>query len=252
MFCLSQFFASAAGSQLRRWEANQLDILLKGLHGEAALQIGVPYGPVMRSAPHRFKVVSTVTSEIKNIRTSSSLLRQSFTDFPFRDDSFDLILLVHVLERSNDFEQTLNETLRILAPEGRVVILGLNPWGPWWLRKNTRLFNDIYQPVSVDQIKKTLGDRAVIDRGRFGVYSPSLSDNPNRLMSWSWCEKAGDRWWPALANGFMLSAVKKVHSGRLVGRLYSSDVIGKNWAGTAAARTTVTLNIGPSTDHRDS
>lgn len=65
MFCLSQFFASAAGSQLRRWEANQLDILLKGLHGEAALQIGVPYGPVMRSAPHRFKVVSTVTSEIK-------------------------------------------------------------------------------------------------------------------------------------------------------------------------------------------
>lgn len=245
MDCLSKFFCSAAGAQLRRWEAQQLDQLLKGTRGGTALQLGAPFGPVMRSASHSFKVFSAQQSELTTLEADGSTLCQSYTDFPFRENTFDLVILVHVLERSPDYEKTLSEVLRVLAPEGRMVILGLNPWGPWWIRKRKRLCKDLHHPVSVEQIKKSLGVRALIDRGRFGIYSPSLSDNPHRLMSWSWCEKAGDRWWPALANGFMLSAVKKVSGVHLVGSASKNEILKKTWVGTAAAR-----NVSACKNHR--
>lgn len=236
MFGLSKFFDSAAGVQLRRWEAKQLDLLLKGLQGNAALQVGLPYGPVLRSASHSFKVCSMSKSECSGLDTGDSVLWQSFQNFPFRDETFDLIVLVHVLERSRNYRQTIDETLRVLAPQGRVIFLGLNPWGPWWLRKSHHLCEEIYQPISVDQIKKQIAGCAIIDRGRFGVYSPSLSEDPNRLVSWSWCEKAGDRWWPTLSNGYMLSAIKNVSSARLVGRFSNASLLKQQWVGTATVR----------------
>ena len=141
-----------------------------------------------------------------------------------------------------------SEVFRVLAPEGRLIVLCINPWGPWWVRKKGKLFEcpteTSFSPLSVTQVKSFCERYGVVDRGRFGVYCPSLSDNPQHLARWGWCEKAGDRWWPALANAFMLSCVKKVEKPGLIGTLIpEGGLLKKNWAGQTIATRNQTKNF---------
>jgi SAM-dependent methyltransferase len=218
---LAQFFDTSAGAQLHRWEAAQMDALMSTLSGDSALQIGAPYAKCLRSAPHAFKaVVSADASELALSHYDVNLLGDARA-LPFQECTFDLVVLMHALDLCENPTLVLNEAMRVLAPMGRLVILGFNPWGPWWYRrKEVLLGKDCpIHPVSVPWVKSTLGADCVIDRGRFGIYSPSLSENPNTLARWRWVEKAGDRWWPALANAYMLSGIKKVDKMTLVGKI---------------------------------
>jgi ubiquinone/menaquinone biosynthesis C-methylase UbiE len=60
---------------------------------------------------------------------------------PFAANSLDLVVLPHTLELSLDPHATLREVERVLVPEGRVVISGLNPASLWGLRQQrARIF----------------------------------------------------------------------------------------------------------------
>lgn len=231
MQSLSDFFTTAPGLQLRRWESAQMDSFLSKTTGDCALQLGAPYGAVLRNAPQPVKLLGLGAKErlSKPAPLPNSLL--DFSALPFREASFDLIVSVHAMERTDDATQFFSEVFRVLAPEGRLVLLGLNPWGPWWLRKKESFQRfGLFKPLTIAQIKKCVAPYALIDRGRFGVYCPSFSDDPHRLARWGWCEKAGDRWWPAMANGFMLSAVKKEEGFRLIGKLEKAgELLTKGW-----------------------
>lgn len=56
-------------------------------------------------------------------------------DWPIMTDSVDAIILPHTLELSRDPHQVLREADRSLIPDGHLVILGFNPYGPWGLRR---------------------------------------------------------------------------------------------------------------------
>ena len=226
---LVDFFATAVGAQLRRWEATQADALLSLETGETALQLGVPYGQVLRSASHEIKIYGAHADE--NSEGLKPALKLCFDQLPFREATFDLVVCVHAHERVG--EKFFEEAFRVLAPEGRLVIFGINPWGPWWLRRKEKLIDkeEIFVPLSVSKIKTLCSKYGTIDRGRFGVYSPSLNDNPCALARWGWCEKAGDRWWPALANAFMLSAVKRNASPKAVGKIIDKEALLGSWHG---------------------
>ena len=218
---LANFFETAAGAQLHRWEAGQMDALMSTLTGATALQIGAPYAKCLRSAPHEFKVVVGADADEAALSHYDVCCLADHQALPFAEEMFDLVVLMHALDLTFEPERVLKEAMRVLAPSGRLVILGFNPWGPWWYRRQANLLGGDcpIRPVSVPWVKSTLGGDCLIDRGRFGIYSPSLSDNPNTLSRWRWVEKAGDRWWPALANAYMLSGVKKVDKMTLVGKL---------------------------------
>ena len=228
---LANFFETSAGAQLHRWEAAQMDALMSTLIGDAALQIGAPYAKCLRSASHPFKVVASIDSDELALSRYDINFLANPQALPFSDDTFDLVVLMHTLDLSSNPEDVLNEAMRVLTPSGRLVILGFNPWGPWWYRRKSDLLGTDcpIQPVSVPWVKTTLAGRCVIDRGRFGIYSPSLSENPNTLSRWRWVEKAGDRWWPALANAYMLSGLKKVDKMTLVGKLAKQYQAVEQW-----------------------
>lgn len=50
---------------------------------------------------------------------------------PFRDESFDIITLVSLLEHLEKQKETLNEVHRVLKPDGRVIIQIPNPYFPF-------------------------------------------------------------------------------------------------------------------------
>ena len=238
MSSFAEFFSTSAGMLLRRWELAQMDALLAECAGETALQLGAPYGSLLRNASHDSRLLGA-----RNFMQTSQAcanVRLDFDSLPFRESTFDLVVSVHALEWSKNPSQFFSEVFRVLAPEGRLIVLCINPWGPWWVRKKEKLFEcpteTSFSPLSVTQVKSFCERYGVVDRGRFGVYCPSLSDNPQHLARWGWCEKAGDRWWPALANAFMLSCVKKVEKPGLIGKLIpEGGLLKKNWASQTVA-----------------
>ena len=67
--------------------------------------------------------------------TRRVVLYSDFSALPFQAASLDLVVLAHALELNADPHATLREVERVLMPEGRVVISGLNPASLWAMRQ---------------------------------------------------------------------------------------------------------------------
>src|SRR5690606_26477301 len=53
------------------------------------------------------------------------------TRLPFMDAVFDRVLLVHALEECDAAHTMLREVWRVMAPEGRLVVIAANRWSLW-------------------------------------------------------------------------------------------------------------------------
>jgi predicted SAM-dependent methyltransferase len=62
--------------------------------------------------------------ETKQIRSLSYIL-------PFKPEMVDLVILPHILEFSANKHEILRKVDRILKPEGKLIILGFNPWNAY-------------------------------------------------------------------------------------------------------------------------
>ena len=134
----------------------------------------------------------------------------------------------HTLEFSADPHATLREVERVLVPEGRVVICGLNPVSLWGLRQHrAHLYRKLdmgsfYLPTSgaflgywrLRDWLRLLGFE--VEVGRFGCYRPAVK-SAQWLQRFAWMDKAGARWWPIFGAAYFLVAVKRVRGMRLLG-----------------------------------
>lgn len=148
---------------------------------------------------------------------------ENFEDLPFGDQSIDLIVLPHVLEFASDPHQVLREVDRVLRPEGRVIVSGINPISLWGARR--LIPRQLLQPflpaearfIGLPRLRDWLRLLS-FDPGRvhYGCYAP-----PCRSQVWldrlHFMEGAGDRWWPVCGNLYCISAIKRVHGIRLIG-----------------------------------
>ncbi|RKZ91857.1 MAG: methyltransferase [Candidatus Parabeggiatoa sp. nov. 1] len=130
---LQTWFETPLGKRLLNEEAAILQQILPQLFGYHLLQIGsVGYGYLLESSRVRHRcVLSRSTNTI--CQPYSSVYAQADA-LPFAKDSFDVVVLPHVLEFNDNAHDILREVERILIPEGHLVILGFNPfslWGMW-------------------------------------------------------------------------------------------------------------------------
>lgn len=116
MSSFAEFFSTSAGMLLRRWELAQMDALLAECAGETALQLGAPYGSLLRNASHDSRLLGARNF----LQTSQACanVRLDFDSLPFRESTFDLVVSVHALEWSKNPSQFFSEVFRVLAPEG--------------------------------------------------------------------------------------------------------------------------------------
>jgi SAM-dependent methyltransferase len=260
---------SPAGRYLLAWEQDRLDRAVTDAFGFHALQLGLPAIEGLRAnrMPHRWVACDALVgcepldlppprdAQI-SIQPAPVALYCEFDALPFPQHSVDLVVLPHALELAADPHQLLREVERILVPEGRVVICGLNPASLWALRQRAGHVKrgvgigrgrPSYLPSSGDFIGywrlrdwlRLLGFH--IESGRFGCYRPPLATD-RWLERFDWMDPVGDRWWPVLGAAYFLVAVKRVRGMRLVGLLKNQRRRVKAAAVAVANRETVTKN----------
>ena len=226
---LPDWLQTAPGRYLLAWEQAQVDAAVDDLFGFHALQLGLPelQGLASNRMSHRW--VAGVD------------LQCEFEALPFDTASLDLVVLPHSLELSPDAHGLLREVERVLRPEGRLIILGLNPASLWGLRQNLgrlRPGGEPYLPrtgefIGYWRLRDWLRLLSFdVEAARFGVYRPPLKTEA-WLDRWQWVEGVGSRWWPVLGAVYFIQAVKRVHGMRLIGLAKPSRATAKQTAAVA-------------------
>ncbi|MCW5235117.1 methyltransferase domain-containing protein [Verminephrobacter eiseniae] len=166
-------------------------------------------------------------------RQQAALLAEPVA-LPFAAASLDLIVLPHTLELSIDPHAALREVERVLVPEGRVVISGMNPTSLWGLRQRrarwyrhlghgTPYLPEVGELIGYWRLRdwlRLLGFE--VESTRFGCYRPAVR-SAQWLERFGWMDALGEKWWPILGAAYFLVAVKRVHGMRLLNPAWRSS-----------------------------
>lgn len=247
---LSAWLKTPPGAYLLAWERERFNQALSDIFGYHALQLGLPQIDALHTnrMPHQWLSLDNLGDLAASLASAPSegnegqqskdvpatqgaprrvaLLTHSAA-LPFPANSLDLIVLPHTLELSPDPHATLREVERVLVPEGRVVISGLNPASLWGLRQRrvqlTRRLGlgELYLP----QEGELLGHWRLrdwlrllsfeVESAQFGCYRPALSSD-RWLGRFAWMDRLGGRWWPIFGAVYFLVATKRVRGMRLL------------------------------------
>lgn len=256
---LTDWLKTPPGEYLLAWEREQFDQAVSDIFGYHALQLGLPELDTLRAnrMPHRWLAPPAVPElsqsgekqpdgltgasalagpaglrdDSTSIRTPGSRPRAALvadaSALPFRESSLDLVVLSHALELSRDPHAALREVERVLVPEGKVVITGLNPTSLWSARqRRARFFRRLgYGDLFLPEVGEFIGYWRLrdwlrllsfeVESGRFGCYKPALTSQ-KWLQRFDWMDKAGARWWPIFGAVYFVVAVKRVRGVRLL------------------------------------
>lgn len=105
---------------LMRQRAIQLylrDVLRVPERGDDVLHVGP--GPAL---VHWFTSLEGLRYVTLDLDSPLAMVRADATDLPFEDESYDLLVCLHVLEHIEDDGAAIREFFRVLAPGGRAVI----------------------------------------------------------------------------------------------------------------------------------
>ncbi len=209
---LQDWFETPLGQYLLDKERAYLDDVTPDIFGFHALQLGLPRFDLLRESriAHRMRVACTDHPD----------LYAKSHELPLATQSIDLVLLPHALEFAEEPHAILREVDRIMMPEGRLVILGFNPWSLWGLRSSVGPSRGEFpwngRFVSLLRVKDWLALLGFdVSAGRLTGYAPPFESERMRRR-FRFMEPAGDRWWAVGGAVYMLQAIKRVRGMRLI------------------------------------
>ncbi|VCU71647.1 hypothetical protein PIGHUM_03733 [Pigmentiphaga humi] len=237
---LAEWLETAPGRYALEWEQARLDDAVSDVFGFHAMQAGLPQLDALRANRMPFKGYVGPARPAVPLRSRWNAFVQAELDaLPFETQSLDLLVLPHTLEYSADPHRVLREAERVLIPEGRLVITGFNPWSLWGrLPGQSRPFlPGSVQPLSPVRLKDWLKLLSFeVDQGRFGAYVPACRTE-KWLRRYAFMERAGARWWPVCGGLYVVAAIKRTATLRLIGPSWKKAKAPPRAAVVAAPRT---------------
>lgn len=230
---LAAWFDTPPGRYLLAWEQARFGEAVDNVFGYNALQLGLPVLDALATnrMPHRWLALPEPPAQ--PLDSPLPVLVTHAAALPFPAASLDLVVLPHTLEFSADPHAVLREVERVLVPEGRVVIAGMNPASLWGLRQrqarlwrrlggSTHQEGQLFLPETGDFIGHwRLRDwlrllSFEVDALQLGCYRPAVRSE-RWLQRYAWVDRVGARWWPILGAVYFLVAVKRVRGMHLLG-----------------------------------
>jgi SAM-dependent methyltransferase len=222
------WWRTPAGRQVLDWEQQFADAALADAFGFHALQLGLPDLAALRNnrIGRRWLGVQGLETQAGALNAADSpapeacpaaALLCEFDALPFPGRSLDLVVLVHALEQARDPHLALAEVERVLVPEGRLLILGINPASLWGWRRPLGPGGAQGELIGYRRLRDWLRLLSFeVEAARFGCFRPPLAQSV-WLQRFAWMEPVGERWWPVFGGVYALQAVKRVRGMRLVG-----------------------------------
>jgi SAM-dependent methyltransferase len=211
---LREFYASRLGNTTRRLILNRLKPLMGDMRGATVLGLGfaTPYFDALVEDDSR-KLAFMMARQGVIHWPAEGAVRSALVDecdLPLLESAIDLAIVVHGLELTDSPSDMLQELWRVLAPQGRLVLVVPNRLGLWASVDSSPFGHG--QPFSRPQLGKLLRD------ARFTVQSwtQALHMPPSRrslfLSSAGAFEAAGSWVMPRFAGVIIVEAVKQVYA----------------------------------------
>lgn len=204
---LAEWFSGPRGAALLALESALVGETLEDCFGWEMLQVGA-WGEgrgLLRGARTRSQALAASSL------VSGCDLVSRLSQLPIASDSVDTVLLPHTLEFESDPYSVLREADRVLAGDGKLVILAFAPWSPWGLRAATTHAG--YPPG----LRRLISERRLRDWLRLLGYD--IGEARRYLHELPWGEPAAvtlrtrRSWWYPLPGGaVVLKARKRLHS----------------------------------------
>ena len=139
---------------------------------------------------------------------------------PFSDASLDLLVMPHTLEWCQDPHAALREAVRVLVPEGRLLLFGLNPYSLWGIQHGLERVQqpelNAWKGLPYWRVRDWLQVLAMdVVAADFGCHVPAVHAQA-WLERWRWMDAVGQKAWPIFGGAYCMLAVKKVHGMRLM------------------------------------
>jgi SAM-dependent methyltransferase len=208
---LREFYASRMGRVTRRMIAERLPPI--GI-GPGACVMGLGYAVPYLSEPGEATVLAFMPARQGVIHwphegPAASALVDEF-DLPLLESMVDVALVIHALEVSDNPADMLAELWRVLAPQGRIVLVVPNRRGLWANFESSPFGSG--QPFSRSQLLKLLKDaKFTVVSWNQALYMPPI----NRKFAVSAApgmERMGKWMMPRFSGVIIVEAVKQVYA----------------------------------------
>lgn len=239
---LHDWCGTPLGAYVLAREQAWLDQATPDIFGYHALQLGLPKVDLLRE--------SRIVNRMRVDPGPPGTLRARFAELPLATQSVDLAVLPHVLEFADDPHDILREIDRVMIPEGRLIIIGFNPWSLFGARRvlgeaATAPWNGRF--VSLVRIKDWLSLLGFdVADGHLDCFVPPVRSE-QWLKRWRFLDRTGSRWWGVAGGVYMLQAVKRVQGMRIITPDWSQRKVERKFAAAAkrqeAARTSSHLTL---------
>ena len=244
---LREFYASTLGHLAERSIGMALTPLWSKLPGERLVGLGyaLPWLDRFRVDTERtFAFMPAGMGAVNWPVGEASLSALVFDeDLPLPDSSIDRILMVHALEHCEDPRETLKEAWRVLAPEGRLVIVVPNRRGLWARFEHTPFGNG--RPYSRGQLGRLLREANFT----LGPQTEALLFPPVKIRALMrpayWLERMGRKVFMPFAGVIIIEAQKRLYQGIPVSKKISRRVFVPVLAPQATGRITSSTETPP-------
>jgi len=211
---LREFYTSPLGRLVQRQLRRQVRLLWPDLSGQRVLALG--YGtpflrPFLDEAERVFALMPAQQGVVNWPREHPNLTALADeTALPLQDASVDRVLLVHAVECAPHLNTMMDEVWRVLASNGRLVVIAPNRTGLWAKSDSTPFGQGT--AFSSRQIKTLLRDHLFIpEREARALFTP-----PSSAAFWlrtaPFWERLGQKWLGPLAGVHLVEATKQLYA----------------------------------------
>jgi len=212
---LREFYSSPLGTASANSIANALLAIWGDCKGERVLGLGFATPWLDRIGPDCERVLNFMPAAQGAIQwpfgKPSATALAFDEELPLADASIDRVVMVHLLEHSENPTETLREIWRVLAPNGKLFIIVPNRSGLWARFEHTPFGTG--RPFSRGQLSKILLSALLTPTS----WSDALHFPPGKINKrprfHKRLETFGRRFWPVFSGVVLVEARKKMYQG---------------------------------------